>query len=333
MRLRSDLVQLAHALRSSQGDSAAELIDNVILPRLASLPWVVSLIGSTGSGKSTLLNSIAGDVVSPAGPLRPTTRQPVVWAAPEHEANFEGWGQFRPSRHLLVRSLALVDTPDLDSDLVHHREIALKTALRSDALLFVTTAARYGDDLVWRTLTELADSVSLAIVLNRVPSRARGARNDLLSRLRGVGLAETPVFTIGEQRIDPDRRRLAPQSIQRILGFLRGIGAPDRRLLLERAADRVSAVAASALDEVRSINRQRSSALEAVRYRHVRELELVAARSTRWRRRRYEEARRTTEQAQAREMAGMALPDQQLEERLESGLHSLTEATFDDLPV
>ena len=45
--------------------------------------------GSTGAGKSTLVNSLVGAVVSPAGVLRPTTRQPVLACHPDDVRWFE----------------------------------------------------------------------------------------------------------------------------------------------------------------------------------------------------------------------------------------------------
>jgi predicted GTPase len=55
-----------------------------VLPRARSLdaPLLVLLLGPTGAGKSSLLNALAGFRASPAGVIRPTTRNLVVVARP-----------------------------------------------------------------------------------------------------------------------------------------------------------------------------------------------------------------------------------------------------------
>ena len=342
VRIKGDLTSLARALEIGSGRpelttseaTAVALLRDLILPRLDPLPLVVSLVGSTGSGKSTLLNSIAGEVISPAGPLRPTTRQPVVWAHPDFVDKLASLGTFRPASHVLTKELALVDTPDLDSDLIDHRQQALETAAGSDAVIFVTTAARYGDDLVWRTLTDLSRHRRTGVVLNRLPSRASGARNDLLARLRRSGLGEVPVFSISEQRIDPTKRRLAPQSIQKLMGFLRSLGPSDRQNLLEAAADEVSELIEPSVLAVAELNRERVGHREAkaADYRARREA-LAQSKGPRWRRKRLIAELEALDRIAETAYAALVEPDLKLEQQLETGLRVLAEARFDDLPT
>ena len=248
-RLYGDLSLLSSVLASvdpdpelrSSRDEAVSILDGYLLPRIKNaLPLVVALIGSTGAGKSTLLNSLAAEVVSMPGALRPTTKRARVWAAEEAASRLTHLGPVSAGNHPLLHDLALVDTPDLDSDVVEHRSEALSVSQAADFILFITTAARYGDQLVWATLESLVKTRPLAIVLNRVPSRSTGARNDLLARLRKAGLGNLEVFTISEQRIDPNRRRLSPQSVQRLAAFLRDLGLSARQASMTQASDRLA---------------------------------------------------------------------------------------------
>lgn len=248
-RLYGDLSLLATTLEAlSVGeehqparDQAVAILKEFLLPRLQdTLPLVVAIVGSTGAGKSTLLNSLAGEVVSMPGALRPTTKRARVWVRESHAADVEHLGLVSVGDHPLLATLAFVDTPDLDSDLVEHQREALSVARASDVVVFVTTAARYGDLLVWNTLIALAEMRPLAIVLNRVPSRSSGARNDLLARLKQADLGHLPLLTISEQRIDHARKRLSPQSVQRLAGFLRELNPASRGQAMDKASDRVA---------------------------------------------------------------------------------------------
>ena len=273
-RLYGDLSLLLSVLASadieadlaSSRDEAVSILERYLLPRIiGELPIVIALVGSTGAGKSTLLNSLAAEVVSMPGALRPTTKRARVWSSEDAAERLAQIGPVLVSGHPLLDKLAMVDTPDLDSDFVDHRAEALSVAQAADFILFITTAARYGDQLVWETLENLVRSRPLAIVLNRVPSRSSGARNDLLARLRRAGLGNLDVFTISEQRIDPDRKRLSPQSVQRLASFLRDLSPEVRRVSLNQASDRVAELVAPLRASLRAAHQQRlddRSALE-----------------------------------------------------------------------
>ena len=196
-------------------------IRRFLIPRLTDPPppLAVAFVGSTGAGKSTLVNSLAGSTVGKPGVLRPTTRQPVVWTSASHAGR--SWpGAVVVGEHPLAESLALIDTPDLDSDVVEHRVRAMEALAISDAAVFVTTASRYGDASPWEVLASIVDK-PVVVVINRLPTRASGARNDLTARLRDHGLGTVPVLTISEQRIDPKSGLLKPQAVQRLAIVLR----------------------------------------------------------------------------------------------------------------
>jgi energy-coupling factor transporter ATP-binding protein EcfA2 len=243
------------------------------VPRLGNerVPLVVALIGSTGAGKSTLVNSLARRLISKAGVLRPTTNRSMVWTNASYRDGLDGLGEIVEDDHPLLDAIALVDTPDLDSNVAGHYQEAMAVAESSDAVVFVTTAARYGDAIPWAVLSELSQRLPVAIVLNRVPTRSAGARNDLLARLRRIRLGEVPVLSISEQRVDPERGLSRP-SIQRFAHLMKvwAFNASEhRRRSFEFACELVSG-------DVRQL-------LAAIEERQHREAALAKAMGARYR--------------------------------------------------
>lgn len=179
-------------------------LDQHLVPRLRELgaPAVVVVAGSTGAGKSTLYNSLLGAEESPAGVLRPTTREPVYAHHPADTELVPDSPTVRASRVVVSdavpRGIALLDAPDLDSLDDANRKVAAELLEGADLWLFVTTAARYGDALPWSTLRLAAErGASIAMVLNRVPrENLLTVRGDLLERLREHGLENTPLFVV-----------------------------------------------------------------------------------------------------------------------------------------
>jgi energy-coupling factor transporter ATP-binding protein EcfA2 len=198
-------------------------IEDYLLPRLreSGAPILIAMVGSTGAGKSTLLNSIVGSQVSATGIRRPTTNSPVLACHPEEV----GWfaenvflptlprvrqqGLARPGRDgLLVlatseglpRGIALLDTPDIDSVIAAHRQFARQFLDASDLWLFVTTARRYADAVVWELLKDARDrGASLGIALSRVPPAAGPQLSDHFNAmLEANGLGDVQRFVIPE---------------------------------------------------------------------------------------------------------------------------------------
>lgn len=289
IRLQRELGELLSAVRSLQPFSDGKLesaklesiragivseLERYLLPRIGvqRIPMVVAFIGPTGAGKSTVINALAGRLVSKAGVLRPTTKRSTVWTKPSFRPVMEALGDVVEDNHPLLDTVALIDTPDLDSNVQGHYQDAMLAAQSSDGVIFVTTAARYGDALPWKALEDLTRGLSMpvAVLLNRVPSRAGSARNDLLARLRHSGLGQVPVLSISEQRIE-DTRGLSRPAVQRLSSLIREWGSDateHRQRTFGLVCDQLSADLAALIDATQERHRAEASLLQAMKARY-----------------------------------------------------------------
>jgi len=222
-------------------------IDDYLLPRLAALdaPLLAVVGGSTGAGKSTLVNSLAGADVTEPGVLRPTTLAPTLVANPADAEWFTaphilpklprvtGPGRAEPgtlriaTADRLPPGLALLDAPDIDSVVTANRELAAELLAAADLWLFVTTAARYADEVPWSFLRTARDRcTACAIILQRVPYDAEGpVTTDLRRLITANGLAGTPLFIVPELALPSERARLPGYAVQPISDWLTGLAA------------------------------------------------------------------------------------------------------------
>src|SRR5215471_15925984 len=198
-------------------------IDDYLLPRLreSGAPILVALVGSTGAGKSTLVNSIVGSHVSMTGIRRPTTNSPVLACHPDDDGWFaenvflptvprvrqEGLARSGKDGLLVLaanegmpKGVALLDTPDIDSVVQAHREFAYQFLDASDLWLFMTTATRYADAMVWELLQHARDrGAALGIVLSRVlPAISAEVAEHFQAMLEANGLTGNERFVIPE---------------------------------------------------------------------------------------------------------------------------------------
>ncbi len=270
-------------------------IDDYLLPRLrqSGAPILIAMVGSTGAGKSTLLNSIVGSQVSATGIRRPTTNSPVLACHPEDVKWFaenvflptlprvRQQGLAMPGRDgLLVLAtspgmppgVALLDTPDIDSVVAAHRQFAKQFLDASDLWLFVTTARRYADAVVWDLLKDARDrGASLGVVLSRVPPAARDqltAHFDAM--LEANGLGEVQRFVIPETTVTD--ARLPAEVSEPIRAWLADTARLDERKVailtrtmsgvLDTFTERIPALAAQAETQL-ALRRELSSAADA----------------------------------------------------------------------
>ncbi|WP_214110251.1 ABC transporter [Acrocarpospora catenulata] len=249
-RLDHDLFPLAIGDVAADRRALKELIgqlDDYLLPRLAAIdaPLLAVVGGSTGAGKSTLVNSLVGANVTKTGVLRPTTLAPTLVANPADGPWFTatevlpglprvtGRGPGEPGTLKIVQTpelpegLALLDAPDIDSVVTANRELAAQLLAAADLWLFVTTAARYADEVPWGFLrTARERSTALGIILQRVPAEALDPVTKDLSRLlRENDLADSPLFVIPELQLPQEHARLPEPNVRKIKDWLTSLSA------------------------------------------------------------------------------------------------------------
>ncbi|MEV4396615.1 ABC transporter [Nonomuraea sp. NPDC049607] len=233
-------------------------LDDYLLPRLRAIdaPLLAVVGGSTGAGKSTLVNSLVGADVAEPGVLRPTTLVPTLVVSPADRDWFTGQnvlpglsratgGPGRPGgasgasaaggagslrvvvSDALGAGLALLDAPDIDSVVTSNRELAAQLLAAADLWLFVTTAARYADEVPWSFLRSARErSTALAVVLDRIaPEAVEPVSRDLDRLLAENGLSGTRLFTVPEAALPDEKARLPEESVRPIVSWLTGLAA------------------------------------------------------------------------------------------------------------
>ena len=206
-------------------------------------PLLTVVGGSTGAGKSTLVNSLVGTRVTEPGVLRPTTRSPVLVHHPD-DAHWFGQDRILPDLERTDRptgdpaalqlvpaetvpaGLAILDAPDIDSVEERNRTLAAQLLAAADLWLFVTSAARYADQVPWGFLKQAADrSTAVAIVLDRTPPEAVDTVAAHLARmLASRGLKDSPLFVVTEGTVDADGL-LPGTAVSDIRGWLQSLAS------------------------------------------------------------------------------------------------------------
>jgi GTPase SAR1 family protein len=253
------LVQLREALESARlplqipdveiaRKARAELLDQLedyVLPRLIQIdaPLLTVVGGSTGAGKSTLVNSLVGERVTETGVLRPTTRSPVLVHNPE-DADWFDMARILPdlerttrasadpgalqlvASEAIPRGLAVLDAPDIDSVEEQNRTLAAQLLGAADLWLFVTSAARYADQVPWEFLKQAAErSAAVAIVLDRTaPTAITEVSTHLARMLTARGLRDSPLFVIPEGEVD-EQGLLPSSTVREIRAWLGSLAA------------------------------------------------------------------------------------------------------------
>lgn len=270
-----------------------EQLDDYVLPRLIQIdaPLLTVVGGSTGAGKSTLVNSLVGARVTEPGVLRPTTRSPVLVFNPADAEWFEG-GRILPDLRRTDRAsadtstiqlvateaippgLAVLDAPDIDSVEEANRVLAAQLLGAADLWLFVTSAARYADQVPWEFLKQAAErSAAVAIVLDRTqPSAVEEVSTHLARMLSARGLRDSPLFTVPEGEVD-DAGLLPSSNVREIRAWLSSLAldADARQGIVRQTLDgtirtlstRIYSIADACHDQVEIQARLRRSAESA----------------------------------------------------------------------
>lgn len=288
-RMLTALVQLHGALQAASLPLDADGVDQLrttrqqlidqlgdyAIPRQMSVeaPLLVVVGGSTGAGKSTLVNSLVGRRVTASGLLRPTTRSPVLVHHPS-DAHWFGQDRLLPelvrvdhstddqdslqlvASDAVPEGLAILDAPDVDSVEERNRTLAAQLLAAADLWLFVTSAARYSDQVPWEHLRTAAErGAAVAIVLDRTPADSvQTVAAHLARMLASRGLKDSPLFTVDERPVSEDGL-LPASAVADVKGWL---------VALAKDADARSGVVRQTLDgAVRTLARRSHAIADA----------------------------------------------------------------------
>ncbi len=277
--LQATLLPLEMPGVDAQRTARTEMVDQLedyVIPRLMTIdaPLLTVVGGSTGAGKSTLVNSLVGTKVTEPGLLRPTTRSPVLVHNPD-DAKWFGQDRILPDLERVTSAtndpnalqlvpsesvptgLAILDAPDVDSVEERNRALAAQLLAAADLWLFVTSAARYADQVPWNFLKQAAErSTAVAIVLDRTaPEAVETVSTPLARMLASRGLKDSPLFAVQEGTVD-DEGLLPREEVAEIRAWLDSLAAD---------ADARAAVVKQTLEgAIRTLTRRTHGVADAV---------------------------------------------------------------------
>ncbi|MDD7465833.1 MAG: 50S ribosome-binding GTPase [Actinomycetaceae bacterium] len=169
---------------------------------------VIAFAGGTGAGKSSLVNAVLGGDYAPVAATRPTTCQvqAVSSASAEQLLSYldvrtrivapelvEIFPALRPrGRHVRARTLVVLDSPDIDSDVMENQQIAHALAQRVDVLIWVLDPQKYADAVIHEKYLHTMSAVanSALVVLNQIDAVPQSQRANVIADVRRLLAAD-----------------------------------------------------------------------------------------------------------------------------------------------
>jgi len=211
--------QLAENLAASSGERLDETDDSLL---------VVMLCGPTAVGKSSLINVLAGADISRRG-LGATTRAAVLYVHQQDDparlyTYSHGLGGERQQTEMVrhhadaLLHKVLVDSPDIDSVMLEHRELTARLVHAADLVLFVTSPEKYKVMRSARWVLGQRQQRGMAFVLNKWDRAALGVQYDRRAELEAdfrrvladQGFPDALVFRVSTLTDPADRENDLP---------------------------------------------------------------------------------------------------------------------------
>ncbi|WP_051261185.1 dynamin family protein [Desulfovibrio inopinatus] len=133
-------------------------------------PFLFVVVGEVKTGKSSFVNALLGSDICPVAPDPCTDRiQMIMYGVQESENEISPHLKHIYMPNEILRDIAIVDTPGIDSIIEHHQEITERFIPRSDLVLFVFSAINPYSKSAWDFLELVSDEWKrkLLFVLNQ----------------------------------------------------------------------------------------------------------------------------------------------------------------------
>jgi len=186
--------------RAGRGDVAEHARS---LLTAAGEPFLFVAVGEVKTGKSSFINALLGEEVTQVAPEPCTDRIQIIAYGPERSIQEEGPLLTRVLLpNPILRDVAVVDTPGVDSVVDRHQEVTESFIPRSDLVLFTFSALNPYTRSAWDFLELVAGRWRrrVALVLTQADLASveqLGVNRRKVSELaRERGLGEPPVFVV-----------------------------------------------------------------------------------------------------------------------------------------
>ncbi|WP_051271994.1 dynamin family protein [Fundidesulfovibrio putealis] len=173
------------------------------LVQAAGEPFLFVAAGEVKTGKSSFINALLGEEVSAVAPDPCTDRILMISWGPERKRQDEGPLFARIELpHPILKDIAVVDTPGVDSVIDQHQEITERFIPRSDLVLFVFSALNPYTRSAWDFLGLIAGQWrrKVVLVLNQAdlatPAQLKINREKAVELARERGLDDPTVFVV-----------------------------------------------------------------------------------------------------------------------------------------